>query len=278
MKRSIRYYIYWFLGFTFTALILACGSGEDRKQITFYNVEKQESLVEKTGDDTLDDTEEPDDFYAEKGRKMNVQVSMQFLESEVEEKKKVCQLINSHLLEILLNQSSEQTIEEAVSQYVEDKKSEFYSSEVANTYYNEVKGIAEYGLKNVLNYRLQEDVFTGGAHPYKLMTILRFDTKTGAFMSLEDVFPTYQQNKLKERLLKKLMEYNRVKTLKELQAKGFLEMTDLFIPSNFALREDSIEFYYNEYDIAPYAYGATTICLGYDDVKDLMNPKMEIHK
>ena len=67
-------------------------------------------------------------------------------------------------------------------------------------------------------------------------------------------------------------------SLEELHKKGILEMTDMFISNNFALREDSIEFYYNEYDIAPYASGACTICVSYEDVKDVISAKWENRK
>ena len=88
---------------------------------------------------------------------------------------------------------------------------------------------------------------------------------------LDDICPITKQNLLKDLLLRKLMKDQQVRTMDELRQKGILEMTDMFISNNFALREDSIEFLYNEYDIAPYAYGAFTICLGYDETKEVLN-------
>jgi hypothetical protein len=133
-------------------------------------------------------------------------------------------------------------------------------------------------MENVINYRLLEDIFTGGAHPCKLTTILRFNTQTGEFITLDDVFPTLNQTRLQDILLAKLMKDQNVQSLDELHQKGILEMTDMFISSNFALREDSIEFHYNEYDIAPYASGACTICVSYEDVKDIISTTWENRK
>jgi hypothetical protein len=130
-------------------------------------------------------------------------------------------------------------------------------------------------MKDVINYRLVEDTFMGGAHPCRLTTILRFNAQTGEFISLDDVFPTTNQPALQDLLQKKLMANNGVHSLEGLHEKGLLEMTEMFVSSNFALRADSIEFYYNEYDIAPYAYGPSTLCLGYDQVKDIISTKFK---
>ena len=160
-----------------------------------------------------------------------------------------------------------------MAQYIEAAKEEFHSDNIANIYYDHLKGSAEHGMKGVINYRLVEDTFMGGAHPCQLTTILRFNTQTGEFIPLDEVFSTIHQHALQDTLLHKLMADNGVRTLQGLQKKGFLEMSDMFVSHNFALRDDSIEFYYNEYDIAPYAYGPTTICLSYDQVKDIVNEK-----
>ena len=111
-----------------------------------------------------------------------------------------------------------------------------------------------------------------------MTTILRFDTQTGDFITLDQVFPTVNHPRLQCILLTKLMKDLNAHSMEELRQKGILEMTDMFVSSNFALREDSIEFYYNEYDIAPYASGACTICVSYEDVKDVISAKWENRK
>ena len=39
---------------------------------------------------------------------------------------------------------------------------------------------------------------------------------------------------------------------------------------NFALTEDGIRFFYNSYEIAPYALGTTDITISYDSIKNLL--------
>lgn len=277
MKRHIIHYIYLFLGAFFTILPMSCNSNKDWQNIEFYNVEKMEQLTEKPLDAEKDSTGfEP--LRKTESREMDVKVDMQFMKSENVSSEKVCNLINGQLIELLLKQSSNLDIDDAIAQYIEDVKSEFHGDEVANVYHDHLTGRAEYGMENVINYRLLEDVFTGGAHPSQLTTILRFNTQTGEFITLDQVFPTTNQLQLQDILLTKLMKDQNAHSLEELHKKGILEMTDMFISNNFALREDSIEFYYNEYDIAPYASGACTICVSYEDVKDVISAKWENRK
>ncbi len=266
MKRYRRYCTLLFLGAHFTFLLTACQSNTRWNDLEFYNVEKLERLQE-----TPQPSEEgTPNLHEEQKREMDVKVDMQFVRSNNEMNEKACKLINDQLKEIILNQPSELSVDEAVAQYIEDVKSEFHGDDIVEVYYDHLTGRAEYGMENVINYRLVEDVFTGGAHPCKETTILRFDATTGEFISLEAIFPLEKQRELKKLLLNRLMESTHAKSLADLQAKGFLDMGDMVISHNFALREDSIEFHYNEYDIAPYAYGTCTICLSYDEAKEVM--------
>ncbi len=274
MKRHITHYIFLtFLALT-AALTSGCSSSTKWNDLEFYQVEKLEQLTE-----TLPEEDEPDDYqplHDNKNREMDVKVDMQFMRSDNDANENVCRLINEQLIEILLKQPSDSTtIDEAVEQYIEDVKAEFRNDDVAQTYYEHLTGRAEYGFENVINYRLIEEVFTGGAHPSTITTILRFNAMTGEFIALDNVFPTSNHAALKDMLLDKLMKDNGVQTLEGLQEKGILEMMDMFVSTNFALRKDSIEFHYNEYDIAPYAYGPSTICLSYDDVQELLGVAYE---
>lgn len=272
MKNPLIHHIVGGCGILIALLMAACQSNSPKDELTFYAVEAQENLKEPPLD-SVDSNDAFAELHAQEERELDVKVNMEFVKSDNEQKTKVCKLINDQLIELLLKQSSDQAIEEALAQYIEAAKEEFHSDNIANIYYDHLKGNAEHGMKDVVNYRLVEDTFMGGAHPCRLTTILRFNTQTGEFIPLDDVFSTIHQHALQDTLLHKLMADNGVRTLQGLQKKGFLEMSDMFVSHNFALRDDSIEFYYNEYDIAPYAYGPTTICLSYDQVKDIVNEK-----
>ena len=267
MKNSL---IYSIDGVLMALLMTACQQTGTKEELEFYAMEAQEQLTEPPLD-SADTDDEFAELHAQEERQLDVKVDMEFVKSDNELKKTVCKLINDQLIEMLLKQSSELTAEEAIAQYIEAAKEEFHGDDIANIYHDHLKGRAEHGMKDVINYRLVEDTFMGGAHPCRLTTILRFNAQTGEFIPLDDVFSTINQRTLQDMLLNKLMADNGVHTIEELREKGYLEMNDIFVSSDFSLRADSIEFYYNEYDIAPYAYGPTTICLGYDQVKDIIS-------
>ena len=244
MKNPLIHHIVGGCGILMALLMAACQSNSPKDELTFYAVEAQENLKEPPLD-SVDSDDAFAELHAQEERELDVKVNMEFVKSDNEQKTKVCKLINDQLIELLLKQSSDQAIEEALAQYIEAAKEEFHSDNIANIYYDHLKGNAEHGMKDVINYRLVEDTFMGGAHPCRLTTILRFNTQTGEFIPLDDVFSTIHQHALQDTLLHKLMADNGVRTLQGLQKKGFLEMSDMFVSHNFALRDDSIEFYYN---------------------------------
>lgn len=270
MKKPHKHYICGWCSALVALLFIACQPNGPKDELEFYAVEAQEHQTEPP----LDLTDEDDEFaqlQSQEERELDVKIDMEFVRSDNEQKTKVCKLINDLLIELLLKQSSEQTQEEAMAQYIAAAKEEFHSDNIANIYQDYLTGRAERGMKDIINYRLMEETFMGGAHPSRLTTILRFNTQTGEFVSLDAVFPTVNQRELQNLLLHKLMTNNGVFTIEGLNEKGYLEMSDFFVSKNFAMRADSIEFYYNEYDIAPYAYGPTTICLSYEQVKNIIS-------
>ncbi len=270
MKNLHKHDIFGWCGTLVALLLIACQPSGPKDELEFYAVEAQEHQTEPP----LELTGEDDEFallHPQEERELDVKIDMEFVRSDNEQKAKVCQLINDQLIELLLKQSSDQTAEEAMAQYITAAKEEFHGDNIANIYQDHLTGRAERGMKDIINYRLMEETFMGGAHPSRLTTILRFNAQTGEFIPLDAVFPTINQRELQNLLLRKLMTDNNVFTMEGLNEKGYLEMSDFFVSKNFALRADSIEFYYNEYDIAPYAYGPTTICLSYEQVKNIVS-------
>ncbi|MCH5175833.1 MAG: DUF3298 domain-containing protein [Prevotellaceae bacterium] len=253
-------------------LATSCDSNKKWNDIEFYEVNKSEQFTE---DYEYDDDDEFADFHDDSEREFDVSVDMQFMQSGNGISEEVCQRINAQLIDKLLNQSGEQVADDAVEKYIKEMENQFRKDKLVREYVDHLEGTAEYGFENVINYRLTQTVFAGGAHPSTTTTILRFNAMTGDFISLDNVFPSANHDALIDLLTAKLMKDNGVDSMEGLHEIGYLEFMDMFVTPNFALRKDSIEFYYNEYDIAPYAYGPSTICLDYATVEPLMNTLSE---
>lgn len=243
----------------------SCSTGGKWNDIEFYDVEKLEQLTEKP----VADDEEIVELRDSDDRTMDVKVDMHFMKSAGDANENVCELINQQLVEIVLGQPKETNVDEAIELYIAERKKEFHTDNILPSMHDYVTGRAEYGIKNIINYRVTEELYTGGAHPLTITTLFVFDALTGEYLTLEKLFPPTQQDDLKSLLLAKLMQNNDVETIEALNEKGFLEMSDMFVSNNIAFRTDSVEFFYNPYDIAPYALGPCTICLDYESIKPL---------
>ncbi len=197
----------------------------------------------------------------------DVSVSLDSVEPNRNIDSSACVKINNYIITKILGQPSYLTVREAIDAYIEAKKEEFKTEEYLITCYDHITGTADVGLEGIINYTVHEDYYGGGAHPTQMVTIQRFDMQSGTPLGLWDVFEDSCSNTLKRMLTKKLMDREQVTTLDELHKKGYLEMVDMFLPQNFWLDRDSLSFFFNQYDIAPYALGQTSLSFGYSELE-----------
>lgn len=129
---------------------------------------------------------------------------------------------------------------------------------------------AEYGRNNVINYKIFCTYYTGGAHPTTSYTYMNFDPKTGEEIKLSDIFKENSEEYLTNRLTDALANKIGASSRKEIKEKGYLIFNDIYPTENFILKNDSIIFFYNAYDIAPYALGCTALGFTYEELKDIM--------
>lgn len=128
----------------------------------------------------------------------------------------------------------------------------------------------EYGRKNVIIYKIECNYYTGGPHPNSFVTYINMDPETGDEITLNDVFREGYEDFLVNRLTDALADKLGANSRREIMEKGFLTFNDIYPSENFMLKKDSIHFFYNRYDIAPYAAGTTTLSFAYDDLSGIM--------
>jgi hypothetical protein len=127
---------------------------------------------------------------------------------------------------------------------------------------------------NLLSLSFSERSYLGGAHGIATIHYLNLDPATGARKALTDVL---REGALPELTLLAESRFREIRGIPEgttLEAAGFTFENGVFVLSdNFALRDDGLAFYYNPYDVAPYAMGATEILLGPDEVRVFLKPE-----
>ncbi|MCX6835059.1 MAG: RsiV family protein [candidate division Zixibacteria bacterium] len=113
--------------------------------------------------------------------------------------------------------------------------------------------------------------FTGGPHANVLMFLRSFDTRTGAILSLDDLFiEGYRDslNILGERRLRELRQIDDTTLLSDL---GYEFPDDVFqLNDNFYVTKDGLEFFFNEYEGHGYRPGGTTIDIPFHDITGLI--------
>ena len=123
---------------------------------------------------------------------------------------------------------------------------------------------------SVWGYRFERVTYEGGAHGNHTINYVNFDKASGQQIALDDVFVADYEEPLTRVLLSALQEFYGMESLDELHDAGFLTWTEMYPSKNFLLGTDGMHFYYNAYEIAPYAFGPTELIIPYESLTDLM--------
>ena len=159
--------------------------------------------------------------------------------------------------------------------YMADRSKANTEEEIPN-WYNQTYSLVtflEEGHGGVINASANYYVDMGGAHPNQWSRWMNFDFETGKLLTKEDVFLSSAKADIEKLLLDKLMLQQKENypdetfiTLGDLQKKGFLQWTNMYIPENFLLNKKDVLFLFNRYDIAPYAAGEIVIEISYEEI------------
>ncbi len=116
--------------------------------------------------------------------------------------------------------------------------------------------------------------YTGGAHPLTAIDYTVFSLKTGAPIPIESLTLAGKQDeltRLAEPLFRKARE---MKPGESLVDAGFTFEKDKFaLNANYRIQKDGLGFFFNPYEVAPYALGTTDILIPWADLKGVIDPK-----
>jgi len=128
--------------------------------------------------------------------------------------------------------------------------------------------------QNIFSYGIDRYVFMGGAHGLSNRIYLNFDLKTGKIITEKDLFTNNYQVALSE-LIKRHIKEERKEPIADLEETIF--WTDSIKPNgNFYITDESVNYVFNPYEIAPYYVGQTEINLPFDEIKKLLKPNNPI--
>lgn len=137
----------------------------------------------------------------------------------------------------------------------------------------------EYVINTEVHYGNHRDIighfinmyqYTGGAHGGTFITCRNYRLEDGSVITLDDYFKPGYEEVLIPILEKKLLEYAECNSRDELDEHGYFSNEPMFVSENFEIRQDTIDFIYNQYDIAPYAMGITTLSVPNDEIRSIL--------
>lgn len=113
--------------------------------------------------------------------------------------------------------------------------------------------------------------FTGGAHPNQYQVYRSYDLISGKELTLGDLLEKGFELDLNESAELEFRMAKRIPPSRDLDDEGyFFEGNRFKLNSNFAIMNKSLLFYFNPYEIGPYALGATELELKLTDYVKLI--------
>ena len=144
--------------------------------------------------------------------------------------------------------------------------------EITTGYATEIKDTVPFLNSKVATIQMDGYSFTGGAHPNPFGLLVSYDLTKGAKpLEINDLVS--DTNAVRPALEK---AYKILKGLKETDALGDLvypEIKQMPMPANVGVAAEGIRFYYNVYEIAPYAIGDGDVLLTWEQLGGLADRK-----
>jgi hypothetical protein len=141
-------------------------------------------------------------------------------------------------------------------------------AEIFTTVKNEIL----FNKNNILCSARSERSYFGGAHGSSRLECFNIDLASAQILAEPDIFTDGYEAPLGEIILAKLTEQNHLRNAKELEEQGYFSVDEIAPNGNFAIGDDGITYYFNEYEIAAYYVGLIPVFLPYEEIAELMRP------
>jgi len=124
----------------------------------------------------------------------------------------------------------------------------------------------------VLSLSVSERAFTGGAHGSQTIVYQNLHPSTGEPRRLADWLVAGFEPKLRALAEAKFREVREIEDGTSLEQAGFIFFEDqsFSLTNNYSLSNEGVSFYYNAYEVGPYALGPTEIHLSAKELEGLI--------
>lgn len=127
----------------------------------------------------------------------------------------------------------------------------------------------------ILSTQFEIEGFQAGrAHPYHLHQVLNYDLNNGKVLELKNFFQG------RSNYLTVISNYARTELNEKIEDKLMITEGTKPLPKNYRLwnlKSDGIVFIFDEYQVAPYTYGAQKVKIPYEVFKKMISPRAIIY-
>lgn len=136
-----------------------------------------------------------------------------------------------------------------------------------------VSGFSLLSDQNIYVYGIERYVYMGGAHGLETRNYYNYSLRTGKLISENDLYTgNYIQNLsdlIKKRIVEQSHESGNQEPILSLEDTDY--WTDSIKPNgNFYITDESINYVFNPYEIAPYSMGETEVVLPFDRIRSYL--------
>lgn len=156
-------------------------------------------------------------------------------------------------------------MEETAGRYVASLKDNYLNENpeaVPTVWEDSVTGFFSGKYGPFRSYTIDYSTFTGGVHGLNTWTPLVFDMRDGALVTEQDFFVDGYAEPVSELLRKDLMERPEEDSI------PLFDLWAVAVNGCYEPGEDGVTWYFQPYEIAPYAYGVIAVTLPWASLKE----------
>ncbi len=146
-----------------------------------------------------------------------------------------------------------------------------YPEEAEWSWEAKVNATTGYQSDNIINFKVNNYMFTGGAHGYEGNRSVIIDAKTGRTLKRSDIlkdekgFTTYAEKAFRKKL--------NIPANKSINSTGLMFEKNFTLPQNIFYTDNGLLLLYNPMEIASFADGAKELVLPYSEIEQFLKVK-----
>jgi hypothetical protein len=201
-----------------------------------------------------------------------------FLNTSV--KDSINKMIQNILLQDIMGEVTYVDVKERMQEFITDykvhkKEMRAFHLPVASSWFFELTIDILLNSPRLMSMRVYKLEFTGGAHANPWTTYINLDLKSGTQLTLDELFVGDYGAELlmvAEAQFKEATNLNQDSSL----AETIFEFSsgDFMLPQNFSIGKQGISFYYNPYDLGPFALGVISFQIPYNSLMSILNKNL----